>query len=77
MGTKVLVGKRIIQNGMQNGQVPQEQYATKGKQGIDAILVKRLFFDLLQILHIARALIANNARGCFDRMTLPISSLCL
>ena len=77
MGTKSLLGKQLIKHALDNKQVPKEQYATKGKRGIDAVLVKRLFFNLLQILHIAGSLIANDARGCFDRMALPVSSLCL
>ena len=77
MGTKSLLGKRVINNTIKHGKIPPEQYAAKGRKGIDAVLVKRLFYDLLRIAHIAGALIANDARGCFDRMTLLISSLCL
>ena len=62
---------------MKHNQIPPEQFTAKGQQGIEAVVVKRLFYNLLRILHITGALIANDARGCFDRMTLPVSSMCI
>ena len=57
------------------GLVPESQYARKHTQAIEAVLIKRLYFDFLCIYKHPGALIFNNARGCFDRMVLAIGSL--
>ena len=57
------------------GLVPESQYARKHTQAIEAVLIKRLYFDFLRIYKHPGAIIFNDTRGCFDRMVLAIGSL--
>ena len=74
-GTKLIFAQRIIQNAYKHKQVPESQYARKHTQAIEAVLVKRLYFDYLRIYKLPGVIISNNARGCFDQMILSIGSL--
>ena len=76
-GTKTLLGQGVMKNARKHRQIPESQYATKKKKGTEAVLVKRLYYDLLRIMKIPGAVIANDAKGCYDRMSLAIGSLCL
>ena len=75
-GKKLIFAQRAMNQVIDYNEMPNSQYAKKYSQDIDAIVIKRLFFDYLRIYKLPGAMIANDARDCFDHMALTIGSLC-
>ena len=57
--------------------IPESQYARKHTQSIEAVVVKRLFYDGIRIYKTPGVIISNDARGCFDRIVLAIGALAM
>ena len=75
-GYKLHIAQRTMDNALQHGIIPDAQYAKKRSQAIEAVLMKRLVYDYMRI-KTTGVVISNDARGCFDRMALPIGLLVL
>ena len=50
--TKLIFAKRMMASAMKLNQIPEAQYAKKRSQAIEAVAVKRLFFDYLRLYKI-------------------------
>ena len=61
-GTKVIFAQRMMNNAYKNKQVLESQYAQKCTQAIKAVVVKRIFFNGIQIYKIPGVMILNNAQ---------------
>ena len=75
MATKLIFAQRTMDRAFATNQIPPSQYAKKRSQPIKAVLLKRLFYDYLQIMKIPGVVISNDARGCFDQMALAIGAI--
>ena len=73
--TKLIFAQRTMDRASETNQIPQSQYAKKRSRPIEAVLLKRLFYDYLRIMKTAGIVISNDARGCFDRMALAIGAI--
>ena len=62
-GTKLIFAQRMMVHAYKHGQIPESQYAQKDTQAIEAVLVKRLYFDYLQIYKVPGSIISNDAFG--------------
>lgn len=52
-GTKMIYNKRMLDNSRQHDLIPDFQYLRKGARSVEAVIFKRLFFDLLPVGSIA------------------------
>ena len=57
----------MMANAMALNQIPESQYAKKRSRSIEAVALKRLFFDYLRIYKIAGVIISNDARVILTR----------
>ena len=62
-GTKRIFLQQAMTHPIEYNQMPKSQYAKKYSQAIDAVMVKRLFFDYLRIFKIPGIMISNDACG--------------
>ena len=60
-GTKLIFAQRMMANAYRHRQILESQYARKYTQAIEAVLVKRLYFDYLRIYKVPGAIISNDA----------------
>ena len=68
-GSKIHFARRMMHRALDNKLLSESQYAQKGKQAIDAGLVKVLFLDHLRITKQAGSFTMNDLMQCFDRMS--------
>lgn len=68
-GSKIHFARRMIHRALDNQLLSESQYAQKGKQAIDAGLVKVLFLDHLRVTKQAGPFTMNDLMQCFDRMS--------
>ena len=73
--TKLIFAQRTMDRALSTDQITPSQYAKKRSQPIEAVLLKRLFYDYLRILKKTGIVISNDARGCFDCMALAIGAI--
>jgi hypothetical protein len=74
---KVIIAKRMMHRmGMQKI-LPAEQGATTGKTTIDSSIMKQLFFDQTNILHVPSAISSNGKANCYDSVNHAAGSLSL
>ena len=64
-----------MENALQNGQIPESQYAKKRSRPIEAVLLKQLYYDYLRITKTPGVVISNDAQGCFDRVSLAVGAI--
>ena len=76
-GTKMIFARRMMNNAYKYKLIPESQYARKYTQSIEAVVVKRLFYDGVRIYKTPGVMISNDARGCFDRIVLAIGALAM
>ena len=73
---KKLLGKRMMLFGEANNLLAPEQYGSRhGKSSIVHALNKRLVFDWMRLSHTPGIYIANDAKGCYDRIILLVAYL--
>ena len=73
---KKLLGKRMMSFGEANHLLAPEQYGSRhGKSSIIHALNKRLVFDWMRLSHTPGIYIANDAKGCYDRIILLVAYL--
>ena len=66
-----------MHNAMVDKQIPESQYMKRHSSVMEAVILKRIVFDLCRIYKIPAAAFNLDARQCYDRMALPIGSLAL
>ena len=71
-GTKLLFEKQMMTHAHNNKKILESQYAGKFVISIEAVIVKRLFYDELRTYKHQGAMISNDACGCFDQMVLSL-----
>ena len=59
------------------GVLPEEQGSAKGKTTVDSVMVKQLFFDQANILHVTCAKTNNVAESCYDAVNHTAASISL
>jgi hypothetical protein len=59
------------------GLAPEQYGSRKGLSAISHCINKRLTFDLLRQQRIPGALLANDAKSCYDRIVYSVASLCM
>ena len=73
---KKLIGKRMMSNGERNGTLAAEQYGSRhGKSSVQHAINKRLTLDWMRITRTPGIYIANDAKGCYDRILLIVAYL--
>ena len=65
-GTKLIFAQRMMNKAYKHNLVLESQYARKHTQAIEAVLIKRLYFDYLRIYKYPGVIVSNDTRGCFD-----------
>lgn len=74
-GTKLIFNKRMLRNARDHVLIPDPQYQRKGARSVEAIIFKRLFFDLLRLQQRPGSVVSNDLRSCFDRNPHPVGSI--
>ena len=67
----------LISHMHENKKIPAEQMAVSGKTSIDRVLMKHLFYDRANVLHLPASLSSTDAANCYDGDNLPMGSLAL
>lgn len=73
--TKLIFNKRMLANARNHNLIPEPQYQHKGSRSVEAVIFKRLFFDLLRLQQRPGSVVSNDLRSCFDRIPHPVGSL--
>jgi len=72
------IGQAIMYQVEQANLLAEEQFGShKFKSAIHQWLNKQLFYDLVQFRRQLAALCSNDAKSCYDRITLLAAALCL
>ncbi len=72
------LGRAIMYQAEKKNQLAEEQYGSrKFKSAIAQCLNKNLLYDLIRFRRTAAALCSNDAKSCYDRITLLAAVLCL
>ena len=74
-GTKLIYNQRMLTNARKFNLIPDSQYSRKGARAVDAVLFKRLFFDLLRLQKRPGAVVSNDLRSCYDRIPHNVGSI--
>ncbi len=74
---KLIFAKRMMQQAIQDGSIPQECYAKKNSHCNYAVLMKQFFCDSLRVLHHPTGLGECNFGDCYDRAAHPPTSIAL
>jgi hypothetical protein len=72
------LGRRMMAFAEKHGGLAEEQYGSrKCKTAIAHCLNKRLTFDILRQQRRPGALLANDAKSCYDRIVHSVASICM
>ena len=72
------IGRKIMNNAEKNDVLAKEQYGSRKSHSAQVqALNKRLVFDVLRQSKKLAVLIANDAKSCYDRITINLCNLCL
>jgi hypothetical protein len=74
---KLIFAKRMMQQAVQEGSIPQECFAKKNSHCNHATLTKLFFYDSLQVLHHPAGMVDCNFGDCYDRAAHPPTSIAL
>ena len=74
-GTKLIFNKRMLGNARTHNLIPDPQYQRKGSRSVEAVIFKKLFFDLLRLQQRPGSVVSNDLRSCFDRIPHPVGSI--
>jgi hypothetical protein len=74
---KVIFAKRMMSRMRSQDILPVEQGATSGKTTIDSSMLKQLYFDQANVLHLSCAVSSNDAAHCYDSVNHAAGSLAL
>jgi hypothetical protein len=74
---KVIFARRMMHQMKNNGTIPLEQGAVKGKAPTTNTLIKQLYFDQANILHENCALASTDAANCYDAVNHAAASIAL
>jgi len=72
------LGRAVMLNAEKCNLLAEEQYGSRRqKAAVLQCLNKGLFYDLIRLWKKPAALCSNNAKSCYDRITLLVAALCL
>jgi hypothetical protein len=74
---KLIFAKRMMQQAIQDGSIPQECYAKKNSHCNYAVLTKQFFCDSSRVLHHPTGLGECDFGDCYDRAAHPPTSIAL
>eukprot|EP00957_Ditylum_brightwellii_P018942 1425044-Ditylum_brightwellii.AAC.1 len=73
---KVIWNCRLVPVAEKTGMLSPVQFGNrKGQTALDALLLKVVTIDCLQLFRFNGAILNNDATACYDRMILELSSL--
>ncbi len=74
---KLIFAKRIMQQAIQEGSIPQECFAKKGSHCNHAVLTKQFFCDSSRVLHHPASMVECDFGDCYDRAAHAPTSIAL
>ena len=74
-GTKMIFNQRMLDNARQHDLILDSQYLRKEARSVEAVIFKRLFFNLLILQRRPGAVVSNVLRSCFDRIPHSVGSI--